>query len=282
MIYAHLMEVDKPNIINNELQRQDDLFAYPANCVDIRRTPSVLRVCTQIRAECHQMFLADTDFIAFVGKQDGIDDPVLDSGYRYFLDLLNRLGPGHVRLIKSITIVCHDSIGEFNYPRPSPRYGLMDMWNKFIPHILGLGVKPTQLRWPGVSFPDSATRANCHLWKEHSNSLEHWYPRQQPTTTNAHHRKELSENVLRMAVLYKSIVEPALFINGCLDPGYPPANVLKQAEIAVPEVFGLGSWAWLVVSEMRDFFNLKRYNDEQNPERKEHWRRRATVGRNEH
>lgn len=250
MIYKYFIDADKSeNLIREKQQREKNHFLYPEGSTDISYTPAILQVCTQIRQECHQMFLSANDFVALVKEETESHDPLTDDGYGYLLRILDALGPGHVRTIKSIAIVCQDDLagGDRNY-------GLIDMWYAFIPALLARGISVDQLRWPGLCLPDG------------------YRPEFMPYS-RVDDFPIVARSAERLAMTYKAVIEPTLWNHNCQSEQNPVPDVLEQVrdgrllnDYAGHDLFAMR------VERVAEGFNRAWFQGESDAEIQQHWR----------
>lgn len=254
----------------SESRRQKDNFAYPEGSISIRYTHPMIQVCTQMREEAYQMFLAANDFVAVVKEEGNTHDPATDSGYGYLLDILARLGPGHVRTIKSISLVCDDSCFDFETKRVL-QYGFVDMWDKFLPKLLAQGIQVDQLRWPGVCIPKHILESDEDSWEVPDEEEQHESAQQS--------REAVVQNLQQMAAFYKCIIQPALWTHGCISLDWPVPDMMQQirsADVLSSVVDDMTSpLSSYRLSKIFEEFNRAYYEREQDLERKEHWRKQG-------
>jgi hypothetical protein len=166
--------------------------------------PSITHVCKQARHETLRMYFSSTDFIVHVEERYWTQNTATKSSYDKLLDLLSEIGPDNVHAIKSLTIVCND-------PHMGPRrgmahrptavnVGLIPLWNKFIPDLLARGLRPSQLRWPGLLLDADQAKSATYL----------------------------TLRLVRLAILYEAVIVPSLRKHGCIDPENPPPELIAQ------------------------------------------------------
>lgn len=104
--------------------------------------PIFARVCKQAHNECMPIFLAKTDFIVEDRRYNPPDSRSRNrDDRRIFLKGIRRLGPDHVRSIRSITI----EGGAFDLFR-----NLIDSWHTLLRNLVEADVQAHQLKWPGM------------------------------------------------------------------------------------------------------------------------------------
>lgn len=213
LIYKYLMEGPFAEPIAKDKGCNYYRLARPLGCFDLGATPSILRVCPQLRSEFTQMFLANTDFAAEVHANLREQDQMVGSGYERVLNYLQYLGPQNTALVKSITIVSHDC---WWYDVPYGDIGLVEIWDQFIPGLMNVGLRPEQLKWPGVC-PGRAgrqTRADGCPWAEMSHIIA---------------GGSVSAEISHIAVVYEALVMPTLRAYDCVSSQSPVMDVSSQS-----------------------------------------------------
>lgn len=206
----------------------------PKGTVRFGSTPSILRVCKQMRSEFVQMFLANTDFFAETEASNtylnaaSLENPsevaelMEHTSYQDLIDGLHCLGPKMIPVIKSITIINHD-LGwkdiDISQSDPDTDFGaardlaLYNIWNQFIPGLFATGLRPDQLKWPGLCVgAEDLDDANFKDVGEGKRSIVRF-----------------GNGCQNTLFLYEGIVFPILRRHGGCSVQSPIAKIVKQA-----------------------------------------------------
>jgi hypothetical protein len=124
---------------------------------------------------------------------------------------------------------------------------LCHLWHKFIPALLATGLKPHQLKWPGLCVTSSDLDSGSTYSSSRCSSDDDYDNDDEAATAEEETEGEdeqesgndyeeplfnndlFSKVVEHSAFLYKGIILPALRSHGCLSMESPFADILKQA-----------------------------------------------------